>query len=251
MSGYRTIHRERILSDESQSAVEAIWSVHATPIHTTASNSPAPRECWRMWAGSSDGFVRVFTVREKSATDDTLDASALSFRCTHLLVGANHRPPPTADDKTDAGVTTAGETLFGCTCVTSVRNYVGEDENDGERIVASLDLGGTVRIWKFARVWEEKRYDGEGDEVKSLKSLHEFTVTNATGTTATLAPPRVIQSKEVVAIAVGCLDGTVAIVSTGISTPVAKKDPAPAGTVLLYDLLSRSFLFLLTTPLPL
>lgn len=211
MSGYRTIHREQ-LHDGATNKQKAIWSVHVTRIHPTSTE-----ECWRLWTGFSDGSVRVYTILEKRNIDDVLDASALGFRCTHKLVGSDDETP-----------------VFGCTRVGTVRNYVGDDPTAGDLVVATLDLGGIVRIWSFPNEWERKQYDDapEGDDLKSIKSLHSFTVENATGTTGVLAPPRVMQGKEAVVIAVGCLDGTVALLSTGISTPVAKKEAPPAGTVL-------------------
>jgi hypothetical protein len=43
-----------------------------------------------------------------------------------------------------------------------------------------------------------------------------------------------IPSLQQVVVAVGCLDGTVAIVATGISTPNATKEPSSSGTMIEY-----------------
>lgn len=198
MSGYRTIHRERILPED------AIWSVQMAKIDDTR---------WRVFVGSSDGYLRMYKVTEKTnAADNALDASAVQIQCETLLLGLTQTVP---DDATTT-------MQLGCTQVSTIRNYAGEDDSAGDLIVASLNLGGTVRIWDFSIDWESSQ--------PTIRCKSEFTVENATGTTLSLASPR-IQKAQTVLMAIGCLDGTIALISTGISSPAAKKDPDEAGTV--------------------
>lgn len=188
MSGNRSLHRESI-------QLGTVWSVAATP---TKSSS------YRVWAAGSDGVVRGLVVDEKEASADMLDASALAIQCTHHLVGA--------------------ETAL--TRVGVVRNYVGDDTDVGDLLVAGMDLGGTVRIW----VMTEESMDGEsGGELVVVQPAVEFAVPGATGTTLALSPTWSVGD---VTVAVGCLDGTIAIVATGLLTPKATRDPTPSGTVL-------------------
>jgi hypothetical protein len=253
MSGYRTIHRERILADDT-----AIWSVQMI----------SGGGSWRIFCASSDGYLRVYAATEKkrqggsggppsaaaAKNDDALDASALQIQCTHILLGST-QPPPPASSADQSSTTT---TPLGCTQVSIVRNYMGQDDTAGDLIVASLDLGGTVRLWSFDQSFfgEEKPNsttdDGEKKQPnKAVRCKSEFVVDQATGTTLALASPRIMttttnkrnKSKEgssaavALVMAVGCLDGTIALLSTGImvATGTAAKeengDVDAAGTV--------------------
>lgn len=243
MSGYRSLHREQVLAKET-----ALWCVEATPLLLTTAKSSSSTSGsssgsatsghgsnqWRIWIASSDGYVRSYTAIESSIDNDdhnSLDASALSLTCTHILTGRTTKepPPPLAEDD-DA----PSRPAMGCTRVCTVRNYVGEDDAVGDLIVASLDLGGTIRVWRFPADWDEKNSTGSSDSQllqpnKQVKCMAEFELENAAGTTMAL---RVIPVAQEVAVAVGCLNGTIAIVSTGIATPNAKKEAQAAGTIL-------------------
>ena len=134
--------------------------------------------------------------------------------------------------------------------VHTVRNYAGEDTNAGDLVVASLDMAGMVRVWTFPANWDEEQQQQQQQDTPeatataavavqplTVACCAEFTVDNATGTTLQLASPRVQASPKDIVVAVGCLDGTIAIVSTGIATPNAPSQgiiqaPSPAGTVL-------------------
>jgi hypothetical protein len=108
---------------------------------------------------------------------EELDASAVSLQRTHVLTTTESSPSAAA---------------LGCCVVDVTRNDVGEDDNAGDIVVASIELQ-RIRIWKFD---------------------------DATGTSAALASPRLsCNSFGVVCIALGLLDGTIAIVSTGVATP--------------------------------
>jgi len=162
--------------------------------------------------------VRGYKVQETSIeSKQDLDASALSLTCTHVLLGSAQEYP------TDQAV-------LGCTVVSLCRNYVGDDQHSGDLIIASLELGGTVRIWSFTEDMDDK-LQKDLQEPKQVRALFEFQVENATGTTLALCPPAQAGVGDV-GVAVGCLDGTVAIVATGLATPKAKREAKEAGTVL-------------------
>jgi hypothetical protein len=164
---------------------------------------------------------------------------------THVLVG------PSASSSTS---TTPRSSALGCTEVCTVRNYVGDDDAAGDLVVLSLDLSGQICIYMFAEnflgaddtVIAVADDDDEKESLKtpttatassnakSIQCLFQCSVENSTGTTAALAPPRVFTSVAEVVVAVGCLDGTIVIVSTGIATPNAKKEASPAGTIIEY-----------------
>lgn len=256
MSGYRSLHREQILGKDT-----AIWSVQATPLLTKTKTTTT---AWRIWTASSDGFVRSYVATESSIQDDALDASALTLSCTHLLLGQTQQQqnadasacagtnPSDADDVDGPAPAPAPPAVsaLGCTRVCTVRNYVGDDATAGDLVVVSLGLSGVCRVWKFAADWDAENNQGNPSSgisdatntatattaatratiTKPVKCLTEFnTVKNATGTTMA---PRVVASMQQVVIALGCLDGTIAIVATGIATPNASKEAAIAGTIL-------------------
>ena len=250
MSGYRSVHREQVLPEDT-----AIWSCQATPLlqtkpttvlsKSTAGGGGGAGEQWRIWTASSDGVVRSYVAqspsRATSTSNDTLQAAALQLRCTHILTGRSSTPSASS---------------LGCSVVHTVRNYAGEDTNAGDLVVASLDMAGMVRVWTFPANWDENEEQQQMQQQQqqqqdtpeatataavvqplTVACCAEFTVDNATGTTLQLASPRVQASPKDIVVAVGCLDGTIAIVSTGIATPNAPSQgiiqaPSPAGTVL-------------------
>lgn len=235
MSGYRTLHREDVEST-------AIWNVATSPMLISSSISSQKKQHsgqYRVWTASADGLVRSYRLREKSMqdkqgndADDVLEASALSMTCSHVLAGANG---------TAAGATTA----LGCTQVSVARNYVGEDDAAGDLIVASLDMTGTVRLWNIPEDEDgaAANKSNSSDPSKTLKADHEFKVENATGTVMMICPPRWTGPGKDVSVAVTCLDGTIAQVTTGWLTPSRlddtnssggdkAKQPTPAGTVI-------------------
>lgn len=160
-------------------------------------------------------------MKESSIEDkqDVLDASALRLDCTHALLGTGQEYPNT-------------QAVLGCTVVSLARNYVGDDKVAGDLIVVSLELGGKVRVWSFTEDMDDKQQQQTADgSCKQVRAMMEFEVENATGTTLQVCPPALSGVGDV-AVAVGCLDGTIKMVATGLATPGAKKDPTPAGTVL-------------------
>ena len=93
----------------------------------------------------------------------------------------------------------------GFVLVSVERNYAGEDRMDGDWLVATMDLHGRVRV-----------------------NDQSFTVLDATGTTLALCPPRVFLHRQTSVMAIGMLDGSVQICTTGISVT---GEAVAAGTV--------------------
>lgn len=224
MSGYRNLHREQIEST-------AIWNVATSPLLTTKAKSAAAG--YRIWTASADGLVRSCFVREKSLQDkqeeSALDASALSMTCTHVLLG-------NSQSVSDA---TSSNTTLGCTRVSVTRNYAGEDDAAGDLVVASLELSGKVRIWSLPENEDDDLLAASElpEKPKEIKASKEFLVKNATGTVMTLCTPRLVGAGDFL-VAVGCLDGTIAQLATGLMTPQIvetannnNKEPKETGTL--------------------
>lgn len=199
MSGYRCIHRDKLGSS-------SIWSLKATELLRKQKTDAG----WRLWSTDAEGAVKSWLVKESVLEENntkTLDASALSLECSHQL----------------------GElTPLGSTRVSTARNYVGDDDSAGELLVASLQLSGEIQIWKFP---EDLDNELLATEMKHMEPVASFSVENASGVVLDILPPRLNGVGDVL-LAVGCLDGTIAIVATGIVTPKATKDPMEGGTVI-------------------
>jgi WD40 repeat protein len=210
MSGYRSLHRESVGSCP-------IWQVATSPVLATKASKTTS---WRIWTASGDGLVKSYLVQEKEMQQAVLDASACSCDLTHVLLGSSQQA------NADAA------TALGCTQVRLARNYVGDDDRAGDLVVASLELSGRVRIWSLPENMDDELLSGN-DPVQSqkLKAAHEFFLEDATGTFLQICPPKVSGIGDV-QIAMACLDGTIAIVATGLATPKATKDPKEAGTIL-------------------
>ena len=269
MSGYRSLHREQVLPT-------AIWSCQATPLlrqKRRPQDAENNKDRWRIWTGSADGIVRSHVASRPSTTaaaagsnnnnedlttTTTLNASALQLHCTHTLTGGpdESRTAAAAADGTTSPTSMRTGSL-GCSVIHTIRNYTGEDTEAGDLVVASLELAGRIRIWNFPASWDDddesttmNKNDPTTTTTACAACLSEFTIANATGTTLQLASPRYFRRTTssnssaaediaVVVVAVGCLNGTIAIVSTGIrvannnnNNNTSVKPPPPAGTVL-------------------
>lgn len=202
MSGYRSLHREQVIET-------AIWKVKTSHLLTS---SRATGLGWRIWIACADGLVRSYVVKESSITTkkESLDASALSLICTHQLGDVSP---------------------LGCSRVSLTRNYVGDDDQAGDLIVASLELAGLIRVWSFEEKLDNDVLQKQPESPVTVKPMMTFDVENATGSILELCSPRLLGASEVAA-AVGCLDGTISIVSVGIGTPKTTKEPSVAGTTL-------------------
>jgi hypothetical protein len=274
MSGFRSIHREQVSSSSSSSNEEtAIWSVQVTPLLKRSSAAAAPssssESIWRIWTAGSDGSVRSYTAAEASHSNtatsntvehddasadavvavtplDTLTASAIQLQCTHSLVGGRH---------------SLSSSMLGCTQLCTIRNYIGEDDTAGDLVVLALGLSGTCRVWVFTDDWDDHQAPSlskpDAPSSRNVSCLAEFTVDNATGTTMAA---KVVATWQTIVVAVGCLDGTIAIVDTGIATvssavaastkdannegAVVPTNKATAGTLLEYVIATQRIVVL-------
>ncbi|KAL7558066.1 hypothetical protein ACA910_009253 [Epithemia clementina (nom. ined.)] len=233
MSGNRTLHREQIHGSDSllnqqgpEAAAEnletdaetlAIWSLACTNeiIASSKTSMNLDKDKWFIWATGSEGghSIQGYQVSETSLEEkqSQLEASALRLRLTHHCFD-------------DGGTTPAHETsstansTLGGSCVSTIRNYTGEDRNAGDRLMLSLDLSNVLRIWNLS-----SNETSVSNHIQQHKVHTRFYVEKATGTTAAFLPPRLALIgdpkswlENVVAVAIGCLDGTIALVSTGI-----------------------------------
>lgn len=218
MSGYRLIHREQLLGEDT-----AVWSLVSTPLIcrrsvATTDKSTATSEAlsWRLWAGCSDGLIRTYKVNEVSLAqkESSLTASALSFgeQPTHIL-------KPSAAKSAVA---------LGCASLSILRNYAGEDDAAGNVVVAGMDLAGIARLWELDENFDQDEGETATDKSSSAVELLptvELTLPQATGTSLALAPPRsIMPDLKCLLIAVAFLDGSVSLVSTGIKVPTAVDD---------------------------
>jgi WD domain, G-beta repeat len=206
MSGYRNLHRE------STHSGAPIWNVEALRFRD---------DDWAIASAAGDGLVRLHQVKEKDGrvNDGDLNAAALSFKLSHYFVGTNQVVPPPAEP-----------TLLGATQISAVRNYVGDDETAGDIVLASLDLSGRVRVWTCPV--EDLAAHRDPDDAKQIKVQHEFVAENATGTIMSLCAPKLNGNGDLL-VAVALLDGSIAMITTGLATPKAKGEAKEAGTVVL------------------
>ena len=224
MSGYRSFHRETL-------GKFPIWSIASSPLLTTTSTAHQKLSAWRIWVACGDGIVRGYLVNEKSlntTTSDALDAAACNVQLTHILLGANQSKPNTVENDDDDDVSTR---CIGCSQVKVVRKYTGDDDTAGDLIIISSDLSGKIRIWTLPEDMDNELSDSAAsDEPACPEIVQEFSVENATGTCIQIMPPNVSGVGDIL-LAVPCLDGTIALVATGVTTPTATRDPTPAGEI--------------------
>ena len=237
MSGYRSIHREKIGSFP-------IWKIACSPILSKKRVNVAA--CWRVWLACGDGNVRGVLIIEKTAEQkDSLDAAACICVLTHVLLGSSSlqqtdsssSPSETLEQPDSDEEANPPCSVIGCSQLQLARNYVGDDDSAGSMIIASCDLSGKIRIWELPEGMDDELIS-KIDEISSSGScsvdhteiVKEFHVENATGTCIRIMPPNVSGVGDIL-IAVPCLDGTIALVSTGLSTPKSNKDAKEAGTI--------------------
>lgn len=251
MSGYRLIHREQVLDEET-----AIWSLVTTPLlgrcrtppqqHATAAADADESLSWRVWAACSDGYIRSYLVREVSLAqkESSLTASALRFGTTTGEQQQHQQAQPSHILKLSSDETAVA---LGCASLSILRNYAGQDEAAGKVMVAGMDLSGILRIWELEENMDEQPpsqvqpSSSDHDDPVVVRPIVELTLSQATGTTVALAPPRTIlpnhHTTRTLLVAVAFLDGSVSLVSTGIPVPSTNmaQDPKaklpPAGTI--------------------
>ena len=249
MSGYRSIHREKIGSFPIWQAVcsPVLTKNSASTTATTTTRAAAAAACWRVWLACGDGVVRGFLVIEKTLEQkDTLDAAACNFILTHTLLddagteasssssssSQNEEEQKEEEEKEEHEQEENQQeevSAIGCSQVQVARNYVGDDDSAGDLIVISSDLLGKIRIWLLSEDTDDELPE-IGSSSTSISAAQEFSVENATGTCIKIMPPNVSGVGDIL-LAVPCLDGTIAIVATGLTTPKYPKDPTEAGVV--------------------
>jgi len=237
MSGYRTLHRHEIRShpqskeEEKEGNLEPTWSVCFSPCNqthlqsrmvTTSSDSTAPL---RLLTSSADGIIRAYAIIDKSSISnkDVLDASALSMKLDQVLLSkANMTYPPSSE------VSNLGLSL-GCAALTVIRNYVGDDDRAGGELSAAVRLDGHISVWLRDEQPLYASNDSTDDsnlnsDVDVVRPNFEFCIKNSTGTSILLIPPQLTgYSAHGVIMMVGCLDGSVAFVCTGVGIPDIRK----------------------------
>ncbi|KAG7343685.1 WD-40 repeat-containing serine/threonine protein kinase [Nitzschia inconspicua] len=134
-------------------------------------------------------------------------------------------------------------------------NNDDDDDIDGDTqqcifVVLAMSMAGTIHVYKLQNDYNMKLQtqthntkDKTKDYTQQVAPDYEFTVEHATGTCMRLCPNNPNNDNDnddnrTIRVAVPCLDGTVAIVSTGISQQKTKRNessssvPTPAGTVI-------------------
>jgi WD40 repeat protein len=236
MSGYRSIHREKIGSFPIWQAVcSPVLTKNSASTTTTTTNQSAAA-CWRVWLACGDGVVRGFLVIEKTLEQkDTLDAAACNFILTHTLLDTAGAEASSSEDQKEEEVQEENQqeesqdSAIGCSQIQVARNYVGDDDSAGDLIVISSDLLGKIRIWLLSEETDDELPE-IGSTSTNINAAQEFIVENATGTCIKIMPPNVSGVGDIL-LAVPCLDGTIAIVATGLTTPKYEKHPTEAGTI--------------------
>lgn len=219
MSGYRGLHRET--SPASSEAIP-IWHIATSPLLSKASKNTS--SSWRIWSACGTGQVRSYVVQEKGLQQDVLDASACSCDLSTIFIGASQTSKEAKATKLDPALS--------CSQVRVARNYVGDDDNAGDVIVASLSLSGKVRLWSCSETLDDDASTDNKDSNPTFQqAAQEFQVEQATGTMLQVCPPNTSGVGDVV-VAVACLDGSVAMVASGMVTPKCTKEPTAAGTIL-------------------
>lgn len=232
MSGYRTIHRQANTppiedSAEGKSLQQPTWSVCFSPCNQTHvetrnnSKTASPLAPLRLLTSSSDGLIRAFSITDKSSisNQNVLDASALSMKLEQILLPSSNMTYPRPEEEVNLKLS------LGSAAVSSIRNYVGEDSKAGEEVSAAIRLDGFISVWTREEqdVYPESDH-GKKSDTDIAKPVHEFKIQNATGTTLLLLPPQLTgYSRHGVIMMVGCLDGSVAFICTGVGMPDMRK----------------------------
>ena len=235
MSGYRTLHREVYLdadeADEadvtgSQSEPFPLWAVKFSPCRQSKMVSAATSPL-RLLTASADGMIHAYELADKLASGaggSALDASAVKMRKTSVLLGKDQDFP------------VKNSIALGCAAFDLCRNYGGSDPQTGDEIVVGVELDGTVRVWcrdEQPSTVDSMADDPGGEDPKLVRAEVEFQVAGATGTTCAIRPPSLgpahgshswMKVRPVLVAALGCLDGSVAIVSTGVALHLRSND---------------------------
>lgn len=236
MSGYRTLYRH---SEHVYDGAENLFPLFAsafspcaqTNLKERGANATAPL---RLLTSSADGIIRAYQISDKTIESNVLDASALTVTLEQVLI-------PTSDS-TYPKTTQEAKISLGCACFSVIRNYVGEDTAAGGEIVAALRLDGHLSIWRREEQplypSHEKAKSLEEEMVNISKPIIEMDVEDALGTLLVLIRPTISgYSRHGIVACLGCLDGSIKLIATGVGIPDPKKcnddsKCTDAGTVL-------------------
>ncbi|GKY99547.1 hypothetical protein MPSEU_000909000 [Mayamaea pseudoterrestris] len=227
-----------ILSNDGN---DSIWTIATTPL--LCKSKTKKESAWRLWMGSSSSeSIKLFRVEEISLETKAADlnASAMRLQCTHEFIGKQQQANRKQKEATDKDASSSSVAIsFGCSSISIVRNYIGQDDDAGDYLIMALDLAGHVRMWSLPEDWDDnhdaavaERDDKTPFKPCQVKAVYEFDVDDATGTCAILFPPRISGQPGDVFAAITCLDGTIAMVATGIVTPNYHKEPTSTGTII-------------------
>jgi len=203
----------------------------------------------RLLVSSGNGLIHAYTLIEKSnwkpsdsltistttpsssfssssVSSTTTHSSAVQLIPTHVYLPEQKSIyPMVSSSSTNISKNEDNDMSMislGSKCIDVIRNYTGEDIHAGGEVLASLRLDGKVSIY----IREEQAFYQQdiSSSISIVRPNFEFYVENAVGTTMALIPPKQCgYSKDGVCVLVGCLDGSVTMVSTGIAIPTIVK----------------------------
>jgi tubulin-specific chaperone E len=249
MSGYRTLHRERLGNFPIWHVVTT--STTAPSTSSSSSSSGCCCDCWRLWTACGDGFIRGYLIQEKnsSSLNDSLDsAAACTCTLTHCLLTTKKE-----EEKAEDAYNVRRKMMKdGCSQVQVLTLP------DDSLVVLSQTMMGTVQIYQLDKHSLEHSHQNQEDTtnykqreqqdlvdsnedvaIRKTNSdsgisfqhspIQEFVVDNATGTCMRIIMPRLLppqQNKQIinpqfnidanVLLVIPCLDGSIDIVATGI-----------------------------------
>ena len=220
MSGYRTLYRHSEQSYDNESPfplfANAFSPCTQTNLKERGSNTAAPL---RLLTSSADGIIRAYQTSDKTNESDVLDASALKVTLEQVLLPTSNSTYPKSKEE--------AKVSLGSACFSVIRNYVGEDTAAGAEIVAALRLDGYLSIWRR----EEQPLYPSHEKTKNVeetvdisKPIIEMKVEDALGTTLELIRPTTSgYSRHGIVACIGCLDGSIKLIATGVGIPDPRK----------------------------
>ncbi|KAL3788923.1 hypothetical protein ACHAWO_006164 [Cyclotella atomus] len=217
MSGYRTLHRIPTQTP--------IYRVHFSPCRPPSNDGSL-----RLVTAGPSNQIHVYSLRERTSSGE-LDATPLVVETVECLVPSDFVAP---EDKCTLG--------YGALDIT--RNYIGTDPLAGHEVIAASQLGGRVSIWVRLDPASHagKEFDTSNniasssslDGVRYITPDVEFD-TPATGTTLAIRPPSLglyySQYETDILLAVGCADGSVLLLQSGILAYYKQNQSSSSGRI--------------------
>ena len=216
--------------------------------HARTSDGPAPQ--LRLLASCADGTIRAYQLSDKATSaGSTLDASAVKMEQTDVLLGRDQQECECASA---GGIKGAQPLALGYAALDIERNYGGSDPYAGDEVVVGVELDGTTRVWVkeeqalalqvTSPLVDSDSAPEDDNRVPAkphvMRAAVEFKVSGATGSTCAirrvgLGPIHGTHPKNKlrpsITVAMGCLDGSVAIIATGIPLHVRSVDGKGGG----------------------